>query len=342
MGKAEPIEAYFKVLRPHSREARERRPAEWAVENQEVIKARLRQAGPVTWYSKVEIVKDSGVFTDPNAVDTTAEPFFRSFGYEPKDLAGKRLLDIGAFSGGMSFFAEDWGAEVVAIDIQSPETNGFALIHDIRQSCVTHVVASIYDIHPDLFGIFDVVVFSGVHYHLKHPLLALERLSAVTKTGGDLLALGTAADYWIHKPGTETMGVDLSKIGQDMLPGHVALETLNEIPLLAFYRDKYMLDDSNWFIPNTLALADMVAASGYDVLSTGTFSVHRPLINAPIACALVKARKAREPKAEYLPDVYADLRRFSAGSPPSSTFSIPTWYELERQRRENMHLRGDS
>jgi hypothetical protein len=84
----------------------------------------------------------------------------------------------------MTFYAEDCGADVVALDIQDPQTNGFGVLHDIRKSSATHVTASIYDIHPDLFGTFDVVVFSGVHYHLKHPLLALERLSSVTAIGG--------------------------------------------------------------------------------------------------------------------------------------------------------------
>lgn len=331
--KSQDICDYFKVLRPRSTDERDSRDAKWALENREAIQDELKRLGPPMWYSKIEVVKDSGIFTQPNQIDNTEEVFFRSFGYEPTDLAGKRVLDIGAFSGGMSFFAEDCGAQVVALDIQNPHTNGFAAIHDIRRSTVMHVTASVYDIHPDLFGMFDVVVFSGVHYHFKHPLLALERVSSVMKHGAELLALGTAGDYWLHTPSRDTIGVNLAKINlatPDEKPGD---GTLNEIPLMAFYKTSYMNDDSNWFVPNTLALADMISASGCDIVRAETFPIFRESIKAPIACALVKATKVREPKQEYSIDVYSHLRRPSASGAQSLVFEIPTWYELEKEKR---------
>jgi SAM-dependent methyltransferase len=216
---------------------------------------------------------------------------------------------------------------VVALDIQRPETNGFRVIHDLRQSTTTHVVASIYDLHPDLFGTFDVVIFSGVHYHLKHPLLGLERLNSVTRPGGALLTLGSAGDYWLHEPGSPSIGVDFSTV----VTGGTA--TLNEIPLLAFYRDGYMQDSSNWFVPNTKALADMIVASGYEVLSAATFPTDLPE-GGRIACAVILARKTGEPTAEYLPEVYAHVRKL-AGGDGARPFTIPTWYELEHARRHS-------
>jgi tRNA (mo5U34)-methyltransferase len=329
----ERIAEYFRVLPPKEKSEKDLRDADWAIEHQSEIQGELERRGPGIWYSRIEVVKASGIFTHPNAVDDTAELFYRSFGLGPNDLLGKRILDVGAFSGGMSYFAEDCGAEVVALDIQNPETNGFGVIHDVRRSTVTHVTASIYDIHPELFGSFDVIVFSGVHYHLKHPLLAMERLSAVTKMGGELLALGAAADYWLHKPGAETAGVNLASINGPDFKGK-EVDNLNEIPILGFYKNAYMQDESNWFVPNTLALADMIAASGYDIALKATYPIHQRLINGPTACALVKATKVGEPKPEYSVDVYAHVRRLSGTETPSSTFSIPTWYELARERRD--------
>ncbi len=325
---------YFNVLAPHSAAKRNARSPEWARANEQKIKVRLSSDGPDTWYARIEVIKDSGIFTERNIIDATSETFYRGFGIDPKTLIGKRVLDVGAFSGGMSFYAEDNGAEVVAIDIQRPETNGFSLVHDIRQSTVTHVTAAIYDLHPDLFGEFDYIVFSGVHYHLKHPMLALERLNSVTAMGGELLALGTSANFWLHRPGADmTAGVDFSRVTRQSCPQGMHIDELNDIPLLGFYKDCYMGDDSNWFIPNTAALADMITASGFAVSSTGTYPIHKPAIGRPIACSLVKATKVADPQPEYAPGVYAHLRRFDAAGTPSSTFKIPTWYELDAARR---------
>jgi len=321
------IGEYFSVLPPYSAADRDSRNVEWAAEHRDEITTELAQRGPERWYSKIEIIKGSDVFTSPNWIDTTAERFFTSFGWTAKDLDGKRLLDIGAFSGSMSFYAEDCGAEVLSLDIQDPATNGFSAIHSLRRSTATHVIASIYDLHPDLFGKFDVIVFSGVHYHLKHPLLALERLSAVTRPEGAMLALGSAGDYWLHKSQEPSIGLDLSSMRSS--DGTVAP---NEIPLLGFYSDTYMGDDSNWFIPNTEALADMIAASGFEILSANTYPTELPG-GGRIACAVIEARKTGEPKGEYRADVYAHVRRFGESSTVTTPFSIPTWYELERANR---------
>jgi tRNA (mo5U34)-methyltransferase len=199
MALAASVDEYFNVLQTHP--AGEARDAAWALENEASIRDELTARGPDCWYSKIEIIKGSGPFTEPHSIETPPETFYNSFGYGPAELVNKRVLDVGTFAGSMTFYAEDCGADVVALDIQDPQTNGFGVLHDIRKSSATHVTASIYDIHPDLFGTFDVVVFSGVQYHLKHPLLALERLSSVTAIGGELLALGTAADHWLHAPG---------------------------------------------------------------------------------------------------------------------------------------------
>jgi len=127
--------------------------------------------------------------------------------------------------------------------------------------------------------------------------------------------------------------VDLSRITRAACPEDMHIDNINEVPLLGFYKDSYMLDDSNWFIPNTAALADMIAASGFDVVRTATSPADRSLIGRPISCSLVKARKSGDPKPEYSPEVYAHVRRVAAVDRPSTGFSIPTWYELEEARR---------
>jgi tRNA (mo5U34)-methyltransferase len=96
----------------------------------------------------------------------------------PEDLRGKRVLDIGTWDGWFSFEMERRGAEVLAVDIW--DNPRFREIHARLNSRVEYRQFDIYELTPDRVGRFDIVLFMGVLYHLKHPLLALERVCALT------------------------------------------------------------------------------------------------------------------------------------------------------------------
>jgi tRNA (mo5U34)-methyltransferase len=97
----------------------------------------------------------------------------------PEDLRGKRVLDIGAASGWNSFECERRGAEVVAIDYVEYEE--LTAVKRMRDSKIEYVIAEVEEITPERFGFFDYVIFFGVFYHLRHPLLALENVCSVTR-----------------------------------------------------------------------------------------------------------------------------------------------------------------
>jgi len=97
----------------------------------------------------------------------------------PEDLSAKRILDIGCSDGFFSFLAEQRGAEVVAID--TLPTRGFEFTQKLLGSKIRFHKMSVYDVTPDRLGLFDIVFFFGVYYHLRHPVLALERIASVTK-----------------------------------------------------------------------------------------------------------------------------------------------------------------
>jgi len=97
----------------------------------------------------------------------------------PESLMGQRVLDVGAASGWNSFEMERRGAEVVAIDCVEYEEFGYA--KSLLNSKVDYRMVDVDEISPELLGTFDIVLFLGVLYHLRHPLLALEKLCAVTR-----------------------------------------------------------------------------------------------------------------------------------------------------------------
>ena len=96
-----------------------------------------------------------------------------------RDLRGKRVLDIGAASGWNSFELEKRGASVVALDcVEYPE---FHYAKRALDSRVELVVLDVDEISRDRLGSFDYVLCFGVLYHLRHPLLALEKICSITR-----------------------------------------------------------------------------------------------------------------------------------------------------------------
>ena len=92
----------------------------------------------------------------------------------PADLRGKRVLDIGAWDGWFSFEMERRGAEVMAVDATPHER--FRIEHELLGSKVEYRIDDVCRLSPDKIGRFDIVLFLGVLYHLKHPMLAIERV----------------------------------------------------------------------------------------------------------------------------------------------------------------------
>ena len=135
-----------------------------------------KKIASVHWYHTFEIVP--GIMT-PGIVPFDAVKILDMIPI--KNLAGKRILDIGAWDGPLSFELEKRGASVIAIDIQDPEVTGFNIAKDILHSEVKYIHGSVYDLSNLTRGPFDIVFFFGVYYHLKNPLLAFEEISKLLK-----------------------------------------------------------------------------------------------------------------------------------------------------------------
>jgi tRNA (mo5U34)-methyltransferase len=158
----------------------------------------------------------------------------------PASLAGATVLDIGAWDGFFSFEAERRGAaRVVAADYYSWHGSGwgskagFELARTTLGSKVEDLDIDVMDLSPERVGTFDVVLFLGVLYHLRHPLLALERVASVTK---QLLILETVVDM-----------VGFRR------------------PAAAFYPGRDLNNDpTNWWGPNVPALHGMLRDVGFD------------------------------------------------------------------------------
>lgn len=100
----------------------------------------------------------------------------------PEDLTNMRVLDIGAWDGFFSFECERRGAEVLSIDIwDKSEFERFLFAREKLNSKVQYMRLDVHELDPRKVGTFDMVFCAGVLYHLRFPLMALERIRSVTK-----------------------------------------------------------------------------------------------------------------------------------------------------------------
>jgi len=151
-------------------------------------------------------------------------------------LAGKSVLDVGAWDGYFSFAAERLGAErVVALDSviwHNVSKFPFELARARLGSNVEDVELEVLEISPHTVGTFDVVLFMGVLYHMRDPMAALEAVSSVTN---ELLVVETLIDM-----------------------------TFSRRNAVAFYEGTYLGGDySNWWGPNAGAALGMVREFGF-------------------------------------------------------------------------------
>jgi tRNA (mo5U34)-methyltransferase len=191
-----------------------------------------RRAEKVHWFHTIDL--GSGV-TTPGLVDPSVIlPRLRL-----PDLAGKTVLDVGAWDGYFSFEAERRGAaRVVATDSYSwggggwGSKAGFNIAREALASGVEDVTVDVMELDPAQLGTFDVVLLLGVLYHMRDPLGALERVASVT---GELLIVETEVGMLLHRR-----------------------------PAAAFYPGAELANDpTNWWAPNPAAIEGMLRAVGF-------------------------------------------------------------------------------
>ncbi len=186
----------------------------------------------------------------------------------PNDLAGASVLDVGTTNGGAAFALERRGASrVLATDIVDPMHFGFAAIRTALGSNVEFRQLSVYELSRVLHEKFDYVIFWGVLYHLRHPLLALDNVHSVTR--------GTAY--------VETAVCDSE------------LMALSHEHVARFYRrDELAGDSSNWFAPTVSTLSDWCQSSGLEPARVTAWPPEAP------QRAMVTASSARVPEYQTL------------------------------------------
>lgn len=165
---------------------------------------------------------------------------FIAAGDLPRDLTGKRVLDVGCWTGGTSLLLVGLGAEVVAIE----EVQKYARVVRFLaasfgiQDQLSVRSMSLYDIafdqdEEELLESFDFVLFSGVLYHVTDPILALRLLFTTLKDSGTIL-VETQFDsderqIWRYAGPSQSFGKEGARVGWNWFtPSRTALSRVLE------------------------------------------------------------------------------------------------------------------
>jgi tRNA (mo5U34)-methyltransferase len=216
------------------------------------VARRIEELGP--WFHNMNL---AGVATAPrHFLGDYPRVKWRAFAHAlPQDLTGRSVLDIGCNAGFYSFEMKRRGAaRVLGIDDDDSYLAQARFAAEVQGADVEFRKLSVYDVA--LLGErFDLVLFMGVLYHLRHPLLALDLIHE--HVAGDLLAFQSMqrGDEAIERV---EANYPFSDAGHFDRPGY---------PKLHFVEREYADDWTNWWIPNRACAEAMLRSAGFEIVA---------------------------------------------------------------------------
>jgi tRNA (mo5U34)-methyltransferase len=216
----------------------------------EHLRKSIQQLGP--WFHNLRL---RGIETAPTHFlgDYPRVKFEAFRNIIPNDLAGKSVLDIGCNAGFYSMEMKRRGASrVLGIDTDLRYLRQARFAAEIEGVDVEFRHMGVWEI-AELGEHFDLVIFMGVLYHLRHPLLAL-----------DLIHEHAARDLMLFQ--------SMQRGSREILPLEAdyefnATSLFDEpgFPKMHFIEQRYSHDETNWWVPNRGCVEAMLRSSGFSI-----------------------------------------------------------------------------
>jgi tRNA (mo5U34)-methyltransferase len=180
---------------------------------------------------------------------------WRAFAHAvPGDLRGKTVLDVGCNGGFYSIEMKRRGAaRVVAIDTDERYLAQARFAAEVREAEIDFRNLSVYEAGK-LREKFDIVLFLGVLYHLRHPLLAL-----------DLLHEHAVRDLFVFQS-LQRGSTEVEPLEADYRFSDRGIFDKPGYPKLHFVERSYSQDPTNWWIPNRACTEAMLRSAGFEIL----------------------------------------------------------------------------
>jgi tRNA (mo5U34)-methyltransferase len=214
------------------------------------IRRRAEALGP--WFHNIDL---DGVATAPDHFlgDYPAVKWKAFAGTIPQDLRGRTVLDIGCNGGFYSLEMKRRGADrVLGVDFDDSYLAQARFAAEIADLDIEFRHLSVYDV-ASLGERFDIVLFMGVLYHLRHPLLALDLVRE--HVVGDLMVFQS-----MQRGSTEVEALE-----PDYPFWNEALFDRPDFPKLHFIEQRYADDPTNWWVPNRACVEAMLRSAGFEI-----------------------------------------------------------------------------
>jgi tRNA (mo5U34)-methyltransferase len=231
------------------------------------------------WFHNIDL---NGVWTAPNhPLGNHPGQFWQHFFHVlPADMTGMSVLDIGCNGGFYSIEMKRRGAaRVLGIDHDADYLEQARFAARTLGQDIEFRQMEVYDVGA-LGERFDLVIFLGVLYHLRHPLLALDLIHEhVTK---DLLL------FQCMQRGT----ADVAPVQENYAFTDAAPFEASGFPRLQFIEHRYAGDNTNWWVPNRACAEAMLRNTGFEILQNPDPEVYlcRRVAPAPGANSVYPAR----------------------------------------------------
>ena len=217
----------------------------------EQIRDRVAALGE--WFHNMDL---DGVRTAPNhfLYDYPNVKWQRFQHAVPSDLTGLTVLDIGCNGGFYSLEMKRRGAaRVVAIDTEERYLSQARFAAEVTGLAIEFRQLSVYQV-AELKERFDLVLFLGVLYHLRHPLLALDQIQ--DHVAGDLMIFQTMQRGASH----------VGSVEENYQFAETAHFEAVTYPKMHFIEHRYANDPTNWWTPNAACSQAMLRSAGFEIL----------------------------------------------------------------------------
>ncbi|MEA2553933.1 MAG: tRNA (mo5U34)-methyltransferase [Fimbriimonadaceae bacterium] len=219
--------------------------------SREQIQKKVDELGP--WFHNMDL---KGIQTAPNHfLGDYPNLKWRKFSSAiPADLAGKTVLDIGCNGGFYSMEMKRRGAaRVLGMDSDDNFLKQARFAAEVNGWDIEFRNLSVYDVGA-LNETFDVVLFLGVLYHLRHPLLAL-----------DLIHDNVAKDLLVFQS-MQRGSTEIDPLEDDYHFWQTDMFDEPGYPKMHFIEKRYSNDETNWWVPNRAGVEAMLRSSGFEIL----------------------------------------------------------------------------
>jgi tRNA (mo5U34)-methyltransferase len=220
--------------------------------DREEIGRRVQELGP--WFHNIDL---GGVQTAPGHF-LGDYPAMKWAGFAhaiPQDLTGLSVLDIGCNGGFYAIAMKRRGARrVVGIDSDEDYLAQARFAAEVLGHDISFLQLDVYDVGA-LGERFDLVLFMGVLYHLRHPLLAL-----------DLIREHVTGDRLVFQA-MQRGAASGAPVESDYPFAETGVFDRPDWPRLHFVEHRYAGDPTNWWIPNGPCAEAMLRSAGFAVES---------------------------------------------------------------------------